>query len=436
MERILQHETYATMQDNGSVISLKHKGVRKFLLKLIKEATAPYKTNLIHLGLDETWGLGRGKAFEINKPIDPRKMYLEHLQFLGKECQEMNLEPMMWGDIVVGHSHEAAMDGKQKKALPKNMEMVFWDYYADDPKVYDSRIKEFRKMGFEPLCSPGSWNWGTMWPSYQTTKRTMPVFTSVAKKLGVQRMLVTAWGDDGQEAPLNANWPSLAYFGEEAYVKVSKLANAQKRMQAICGIDFNVLADIDRIDYLPGKEKEGGRLSKSFLWEDPMLAKMSHRLGKKRLSPYYKKIADKIKKDSKGVPADFKDLLHYAWALSNFIFHKVDLFNETRSAYLKKDKKKLREILKSLTTITKALKTLHQARKKVWFKEFKPFGWEVIDGRFGWQTARLQTLKERLKAYCKGDIKQIEEFDETPLKEIKPKVGRFADLATYSFFTH
>jgi len=38
----------------------------------------------------------------------------------------------------------------------------------------------------------------------------------------------------------------------------------------------------------------------------------------------------------------------------------------------------------------------------MWFAEYKPFGWEVIDHRYGGLLARLDTAAKRLKAYAAG----------------------------------
>ena len=269
LEQVIKNPQYMDLSDNPSVISVKSKEARELVRTFIKEASAPYKTDLIHLGLDETWGIGRGKTFEYMKPIDPRQMYLDHVNYLSSICKKEKLKPMMWGDVVVGY-HDKPMDAKQKKALSGSLEMVFWDYYAEDSKKYEKRIAEYRKAGFEPMCAPGLWNWDHLWPSYQKTKQTLPLLMEVAKKKKIERMLVTMWGDDGQECPFNANWPGLSLYTEQAYEMDCDLENAKNRMKAVCSGDFDAFVGVGDIDLYPGKEKFCGTLSKTVLWEEPL----------------------------------------------------------------------------------------------------------------------------------------------------------------------
>ena len=46
-----------------------------------------------------------------------------------------------------------------------------------------------------------------------------------------------------------------------------------------------------------------------------------------------------------------------------------------------------------------------------WFKENKPFGFEVQDARIGGLIMRVNTCMERLQAYVDGKIDTIEELD-------------------------
>ena len=46
---------------------------------------------------------------------------------------------------------------------------------------------------------------------------------------------------------------------------------------------------------------------------------------------------------------------------------------------------------------------------------FKPFGWEVIDIRYGGVISRLDTASERLMDYVEGRLERIEELEQERL---------------------
>ena len=97
-------------------------------------------------------------------------------------------------------------------------------------------------------------------------------------------------------------------------------------------------------------------------------------------------MAAKVKKSAAKAAPEHKELFKYASALAEVVALKIDLFNEIREAYVKKDKKKLTLLIKRITEISRLVKIVHSSRKKIWFEEFKPAGWEVVDGRF-WRTS-------------------------------------------------
>lgn len=55
---------------------------------------------------------------------------------------------------------------------------------------------------------------------------------------------------------------------------------------------------------------------------------------------------------------------------------------------------------------------MKEANKQQWFKFFKPFGWEVLDIRYGGLMSRLESVSDRLIDFCTGKIPVIEELDE------------------------
>lgn len=279
-------------------------------------------------------------------------------------------------------------------------------------------------MGYEPVCAPGIWNWGCLWPSYRKVSRTLPVFAAQAKKSGVRRMLATAWGDDGQECPFGANWPALSLFAEEAYERGAAVEDAKARMRAVCGADYDAFVRIGEMDLYPGNESLCGSFGKALLWEDPSAGRVSHLFSTQRLRGRFQAMAARIRSDARRTPREFRGLFSYARALAEFLALKADLFNETRAAYLRRDRAGLRRIASSLPERIRALDALHDARRRLWFSEFKAPGWEVLDGRFGALRARLVTMRARLDDYLRGRLSSLEELEEKPLREVSSLAGR------------
>jgi hypothetical protein len=414
MEHILKYGRYGKMADNDRVISAVHPETRAFVETLIREASEPYKSRLVHVGMDETHGLGLGKAFKPGVVNDPRRLYLQHTAFVAATCRRLGLEPMMWGDIIEGR-HALPLTAKQRRAFPSNMRVVFWDYYTEKAEPYRDRVRQYRKMGKEPVCSPGIWNWNCLWPVNGRVRVTLPLFLLAAKKEGVRDMLLTAWGDDGQECPLNANWPALAMFAEGTYV--GSLKGVAARMKAVTGLDHDTLVALGALESLPGRAQTKGAPGKALLWEDPMSGRISHHLGRKRLAGYYRDIVKLASAYVRSVPPEFRPLMDYARALASVLELKADIFNEARAAYTAGDRDGLLSVSRKIGQLIERVERLRLARQRVWFGEFKPFGWEVLDNRFGGLRSRLETMKARIDEFLRGGIASIEELAAKPVRE-------------------
>jgi hypothetical protein len=465
LEQVLKHGRYRNLGDNDSVLSVKSADARRLVETLIREASEPYASRLIHVGMDEPWGIGRGRTFEYGKAIDPRALYLDHVSFVAETCEHLGLEPLMWGDVIIGKD-EAALTDAQRAAFPANMGLVFWDYYAETGDFYTARIAEYRAMGKEPLCAPGIWNWGSLWPSFRKVRQTLPLFMAEARKAGIRRVLLTAWGDDGQECPLAANWPSLALFAGESWRSGSddevwdggaggaaSMAGAAgfdgdpgARVRALTGLDPELLVRLGDLDLLPGEEGRCGALGKLLLWEDPLAARYSHQLGGITLRGRYAALAGLAGRarmaaeslrsaggadsartahsprggadPSPGDPASEPQLLlDYAEALCRVLSDKADFYNDARAAYRAGDRKAMARLSRRLGRLVRSVPRLWQARRALWFLEFRSAGWEVLDLRFGGLMARLETARGRLEAWCSGSLSCLEELEEEPIAE-------------------
>jgi hypothetical protein len=47
----------------------------------------------------------------------------------------------------------------------------------------------------------------------------------------------------------------------------------------------------------------------------------------------------------------------------------------------------------------------------MWLATYKPFGWEVVEKRYGGLRIRLESLSDRLKDYIEGRVPSIPEFE-------------------------
>ena len=61
------------------------------------------------------------------------------------------------------------------------------------------------------------------------------------------------------------------------------------------------------------------------------------------------------------------------------------------------------------------LEMFYEKFKTLWFKENKPFGWEIQDARLGGLILRIRSCADRLEKYVEGKISAVEELEENIL---------------------
>ncbi len=440
MEQILSHPNYRKFRDDDHILNIKMAETYHFIEALIESAAKPYESRRIHLGLDETWGLSRGRAFVPNTPIDPRNDYLDHLQRLMEICRAKGLKPMMWGDIVIGMSGTQAFSEDQVAKLPKDMKMVFWNYYQPDPEYYRSTIRQYRKMGFDPMVAPGLWSWGRLWASQSVTDVSAKPFMTVAREEGISEALMTMWGDDGHETPFAANYPAIAQFADDCWCANPRIEDTRALVKAVCGTEFEAYTLPGRLDHYPGRERESvqarANISKSMLWDDPLLGIFAKHYAGIRLGPHIHGLSDLITKAAKGVSKSDSLLFSYARALAGVLEVKVDLHNSAREAYVNKDLNGLKEMSNQIPEVIRRMRRLLKAHSALWLDERKPFGLEVLQIRYGGQLVRLAETKDRIDAYLEGKTTNIMELEEKPIKlwpdpiRVSGNYGRIATIST------
>ena len=411
VEQILKFPKYQDIMDDNRIFSVKKERTYKVVEDFIKNGSEPYESKIIHVGMDETWGLGKGKTFEINKKIDPRTMYLKHLQKVVKICKKHKLQPIMWADVIISMHGTGKMDKKQLKMIPKDVIMDFWDYYREDADFYKKYIKHYRNIGFEPLISPGIWNWSALWGLYDKAVKTMSLFLNAAKEMNVKQVLMTMWGDDGAECPFDSNWAGLAYYAEHAYNKEVKLDKVKKMVKAVSKDDWDSFVLPSRLDDIA---KNHSNASKGFLYDDPLLGVFAGHAGNKRYNPYYEKFYRQSVIIRKKSSRENKELFDYAVALFDCLRSKADIKNIAYKAYKSKNKAMLRKVVKEVRKISVKTQVLWNAHRKIWLKERKPFGLEVMDLRYSGILGRLKIMDKRISDYLKGSICRIPELEEKP----------------------
>jgi len=133
------------------------------------------------------------------------------------------------------------------------------------------------------------------------------------------------------------------------------------------------------------------------------------------LNEYYSNLEKKLSEDQKNNPSwDF--VFDVPGKLCSVLSIKAELGINIKKMYDSGDKEGLKKIIENdLPKLYEKVDTLRKAHRKQWLATYKPFGWEVLDIRYGGVLARIDSTIERLTLYLEGKIDKIEELEQERL---------------------
>ena len=174
---------------------------------------------------------------------------------------------------------------------------------------------------------------------------------------------------------------------------------------------------------LPDSAKKGA-LSKTLLFNDCFMGLVDTSIEYEDKNKF-KDAAAKLKKIAKN-SSSYAYLFDCSAKLCDVLATKVTLGKQTRELYVKMKngdentvivcKKELKKLIaKGYKPLIRQLETFYAAFKAQWYRENKPFGFEVQDVRIGGLIHRVRHCASDLGDLIKGKISSIPELEEYQL---------------------
>src|SRR5690606_14638639 len=99
--------------------------------------------------------------------------------------------------------------------VPKDVELIYWDYYKTSKDEYNQKFREIRSLSDNYSFAGGIWKWVGFAPHNHFSLRAMEEAFQSAEENEVDKILMTAWGDNGGESSHYSILPSLIYLKEK-----------------------------------------------------------------------------------------------------------------------------------------------------------------------------------------------------------------------------
>lgn len=430
INQITRYERYNEVTDVNDILLVGNEKTYEFIEHIIATVAECFSSRRINIGMDEAHMLGLGKYLDQNGYQNRFTIMVEHLKRVQEILNRYGFQSMMWSDMFFrllanGEYYSLSEEQLQSDLLqyvPKDIELVYWDYYSRDYDHYKRNLEAHQKISDRIGFAAGAWKWTGFAPENGFSLVAGEKALKACVDKGVPNFLVTCWGDNGAEASAFSVLPTLFYYGELAYQYQERKDQEFQTMKQYSdyfklatGISFEEFMLVDcPNEVFETKDYHHGNACKYLLFNDVLIGTFDS-VTNQELPNIYADMAKKLKQVAN---QDFKYsyLFQNLASLCSLLEKKATLGVEVKEAYDKKDKARLQYLADS--EITEVIKRLEQFQKDFryqWHKENKSFGFEIQLIRLGGLKERLYYAKDQILQWTEGGIERIDELEEERL---------------------
>lgn len=445
LKQALKWNVDPAISDNEDILMVDDPGTYEMIDRMIRAATSPLRSRRIHLGMDEADQVGLGRYLKKNGYKDRFKLMTGHLSKVIEIAHSYDLEPMIWSDMYFKaaskeggyYERDTVLPEEVRSEMPAGVDFVYWDYYSEDEDHYRSMIRKHDGLGQRSVFAGGIWTFVGVNVNYDKTFATSSAALSACKLEKVDEIFATVWGDDGAETNYFTALPGMQLYAEHAYAQEVDPDRMKDRFRICTGASWDAFMNLSLIDHIPGVRQPNlipANPSKALLWQDLLTGLFDPCVKELHVAAHYAKVMLQMEKHAEE-NASWSFLFATAARLCEVLEVKADIGLKMKTSYENGRKEQLAQlaynVLPRLYDSVDALRLAHSAQ---WMATYKPFGWEVLDVRYGGLLARIRSASSRIDDYVKGVIDRLEEFEveRLPFDPHSAEAYRFGCLNAYA----
>jgi hypothetical protein len=441
LEPVLRWPKYNDIKDTDAELLTTSEKSYELINKILDFYSDVFSGRKIHLGMDETHGLGRGRYMDLNGYRRPFDIYIDHLNRIVGECSRRGIEPIIWSDMFFRmgsknmeyYDRDALIPQDIIDKIPPEVRLVYWDYYHKETDFYSEWIRRHRKLGHVPIMASGIWTWPVFWYNHARTVETACPCIEACHQEGIDDIVFTMWGDDGGYCDWSSALAGACYTAEKVFnPKTGPDSNLlAKKFSAICDGDFQAHIIASETSKLTQDNKYSAA---NLLWDDPLLGIYRKEKNLESGPDFWRNMESlysKINSSLGAYPQGGAGNIQLAGKLAGLLKAKIHVNLAVAGAYSARQKSQLLEAGVLAGSLAATITDFEEQYREQWYKRNKTFGYEVMQIRFAGQVARWRELEQRLRDLADGRISSIPELEEKTIEPVGLK-NKYRFFATAS----
>lgn len=386
----------------------------QFIDAMFQSLSEYYTSRNIHIGMDEAFFLGMGQYLDKHGLRDKYDILCEHLNRVLEIAKKYGFKPMMWSDTFFGALERKGCSTQEEvreavKALPKDVGVVYWEYYKTKIEEYATKLEKHKWLENEIYFAGGALSWNGFVPANEHTINAMRSSIQACIDTGVRNLMLTMWGDNGKECSYFALLPSMFTVSEFAKGNFD-MPSIKEKFYQLYQIPFDDFMEVDLPNKVDDKPVIWNNPHKYMLYSDVFMG-IFNQYVRDGIESWFNNYAIRLDKHTKN--SDYGYIFANMKALCEALEVKCSLSIKTRNAYAQCDKEALTALIENEYPLCiQRIDVFYDTMRTLWFKENKGFGWEVHDMRLGGLRRRVESCQRRLQEYVDGKISSIPELEE------------------------
>lgn len=422
----LKWPVYGDITEYGDTLKVENEKTYQFLDECIGSCRKMFKSDKIHIGMDEACLLAAVSQSTKMKAEDKERLFSAHLLKVNEICKKYEFRPMIWSDMLFKLEDKPYFEKSDNLAInaadriPMDVTLYYWNYYSDNTQNYDIQLKNHLQLGREIKFAGGAWKWVGFAPYNKWSFLTTVPALKACVANNIKSAMCTAWGDYGDECSNYSVMPVMTLYAEMCYNFEFYEDSIKSRFKTVARSEFDafILLDIINETYVERgsyKDIKVNNSSKYLLFSDLLNSFFDFNVTEGDEITYYKATIKSLN-DAKQSFGKYWYLAQTQIYLASALSIKYDLSIKIKKAYDKKDFKSLKFIaVKTIPLLIKRISEFYKVFEKQWLTEKKSCGLDVQQLRFGAVDFRLKKVAEKLKNFAEKKISVIEELEEKRL---------------------
>ncbi len=418
------------LRDCGDILLIGEEETYRLIEAVFSVMRECFSGKRVNIGMDEAHMVGLGAYLDKNGYENRTELMLRHFGRVHSIAERFGFEPMLWSDMFFRlasggeyYAPESPIDPQVARSIPEDTTLIYWDYYSEKKEIYDRMLEKHARLCPRVIFAGGAWKWSGPAPCNSFSMSLAGKAHASCREHGVKEVMLTMWGDNGDECPPFAVLPTLQYWAELCWAG-SETGSAweeslKSRFRLAAGGRWEDFLLPDELAFTPDNPAPGRcgvNASKTLLYEDILFPMFSPGLDLSAYGAHLENCSASLEAVLEAVRREepqWELFFSFYAALAALLQRKARTQEKLRRAWHEKDMAALRELCREdLPGLKAAAEAYAEAFRRQWLRSSKAPGLDVFDLRMGGQICRIEAAAERLRAYLCGEADTVEELDE------------------------